>query len=160
MLLLELEGDLRDAVVERWKNGNVVPLPLTGHAAFDELNARTGLHRAEVLPSLSTAIMHLSNLANPRVAREAYAAVEGVRRASFDDFLGDGPDIVATNPDGAWYVAMRNAWGDCPSGCIHSESFFFIVERGHLERVTTKDAENISQFRTIIPTPERTRWFP
>ena len=160
VLILELEGDLRDAVVERWKNGNVVPLPLTGHAALDELNARTGLHRAEVLPSLSTAIMHLGNLANLRVAREAYAAVEGIRHASFDDILGDGPDIVAANPDGAWYVAMRNAWGDCPSGCIHSETFFFIVERGHLEQVTTRDAENIPQFRAIIPTPERTRWFP
>lgn len=160
VLLLELEGDLQDAVVERWKNGNVVPLPLTGHATFDELNARAGLHRAEVLPSLSTVIMHVGNLANLRVAREAYAATEGVRRTSFDEILGDGPDIVAANSGGAWYVALRNAWGDCPSGCIHSESFFFIVDRGRLEQVTPRDAENIPQFRTIIPTLEQTRWFP
>ena len=160
VLLLELEGDLLDAVVERWTNGNVVPLPRTGHMAFDELNARIGLHGAEVLPSLSIAIMHVSNLANLRVARGAYAAVEGIRHASFDEILGDGPDIVAANPDGSWYVAMRDAWGDCPSGCIHSEAFFFIVERGHLEQVTTRDAENIPQFRAIIPTLERTRWFP
>ncbi len=150
VLLLELEGDLLDAVVERWKDGNVGSLPRTGHAAFDELIARTGLHRADVLPSLSTVIMHVSNLANLRVAREAYAATEGVRHASLDERLGDGPDIVATNPDGAWYVAMRNAWGDCPSGCIHSETFFFIVKRGHLERVERSDAENIPQFRTVI----------
>ena len=128
--------------------------------AFDELNARIGLHRAEVLPSLSIAIMHISNFANLRVAREAYAAVEGVGRASFDEILGDGPDIVAANPGGVWYVAMRDAWGDCPSGCIHSETFFFFVEHGRLEQVESRDAENIPQFRSIIPTPERTSWFP
>ena len=34
VLLLELEGDLLDAVVERWTNGDVVPLPRTDHAGL------------------------------------------------------------------------------------------------------------------------------
>lgn len=160
VLVLDLEGDLLDAVIERWQNGNAGSLPLTGHAAFDELNTRTGLHRADVLPSLSTVIMHVSNLANLRVAREAYAATEGVRRASFDESLGDGPDIVAASSGGAWYVAMRNAWGDCPSGCIHSEAFFFIVNRGHLEQVGGEEARSIPQFRAIFPAQDRRIWFP
>ena len=160
VLLLEMEGDLLGAVVERWKNGNVGSLPRTGHAAFDELNARTGLHEADVLPSLSTVILHVSNLANLRVAREAYAATEGVRRASFDEFLGDGPDIVAANAGGAWYVAMRDAWGDCPSGCIHSQTFFFIVKRGHVEQLERNDADSVPQFRTVIRALEQKSWFP
>ena len=160
VLLLELEGDLLDAVIEHWKNGNVGPLPRIGHAAFDELNARIGLRKAEALPAFSTVIMSFGKLANLRAAREAYAAMEGVRRASFDESLGDGPDIVAVNPGGTWYVAMRNAWGDCPSGCIDSETFFFIVKRGQIKQVERREAENIPRFRALIPALEEKIWFP
>ena len=104
--------------------------------------------------------MHVGKLANLHAVRAVYAAMDGVRHASFDESSGDGPDIVAASIGGTWYVAMRDAWGDCPSGCTHSETFFFIVKGEWPEQVERKEARNMSQFRTIIPAPERTIWFP
>ena len=31
---------------------------------------------------------------------------------------------------GRWYFVFRRAWGDCPSGCIDQELFFFTVVDG------------------------------
>ena len=45
-LILHLERDLPDAVSERWNSGNPDPLPRSGHATFDELSFRIGLHNA------------------------------------------------------------------------------------------------------------------
>ncbi len=155
VLLLDLEGDLLDTVVVRWENGSITPLPRIGHAAFDELNAEAGLHKADVLPALSTVIMSLGPCVNLRVARKAYTAVKGVRRASFDESPGDGPDIVAANPGGTWHVAMRHAWGDCPSGCTQSETFLFVVRRGSPEQVPPEEAGNNPQWRVLIQTLEQ-----
>ena len=153
-LILHLEGDLLDAVLERWQNGKGEPLTLTGHAAFDELNARTGLHEARAYPLSSMVIASFGRLANMRAAREAYAAIDGVRHVELDWFVGDGPDILAAHDGGTWHVAMRNAWGDCPSGCLHEELFYFIVEAGHLEQVEESEARNIRQFRELLAAPE------
>ena len=153
-LILHLEGDLLDAVVERWQNGNGGPLPRTGHATFDELNARVGLHGAKDYPRSSMVIVSFSRLANMRAAHEAYAAINGVRHVEFDWFAGDGPDILAAHDGGTWHVSMRNAWGDCPSGCMHEETVYFIVRPGHLEQVEESEARNIRQFRALLPAPE------
>jgi hypothetical protein len=32
--------------------------------------------------------------------------------------------------DGAWYLIFRDASGDCPSGCIDEQFFFFTVSAG------------------------------
>ncbi len=152
--ILHLEGDLLDAVIERWQNGTGEPLPRTGHAAFDELNAGIGLHRAKAYPRSSMVIVSCSKLVNMRAAREAYAAIDGVRDVELDWFLGDGPDILAAKDGDTWHVAMRNAWGDCPSGCMHEETFYFIVRSGHLEQVEGNEARNIRQFRELLPAPE------
>ena len=160
VLLLKLEGDLLDAVVGRWKNSTAGVLPRTGHAAFDALNTKLGLHKAKVLPSFATVIMYLSGFANLRAVREAYAAIDGIRRASFDESLGDGSDIVAANLGGTWYIVMRNAWGDCPSGCMNSETSFFIVKREHIARMEREKAEDIPQFWAVIPALRRENWFP
>lgn len=153
-LILHLEGDLLDTVMERWQNGNSEPLPRTGHAAFDEFNARIDLHGAEAYPRFSMVIVSFSKLANMRAAQVAYAAIDGVRHAELDWFAGDGPDILATNDGGTWHVAMRNAWGDCPSGCMHEETSYFIVSTGHLEQLEEKEARNVRQFRELLPALE------
>lgn len=153
-LILDLEGDLLDAVMERWQNGNGEPLPRTGHAAFDELNARIGLHGAKAYPHSAMVIVSFGKLANMRAAQQAYAAINGVRHVELDWFAGDGPDILAANDGETWHVAMRDAWGDCPSGCMHEETFYFIVRSGHLEQVEENEARNIRQFRELLPALE------
>ncbi len=153
VLLLELEGDLLDVVMDRWQDGRVASLPRTGHAAFDELGARVGLDRVDTSPGSSMVIVSVSDHANMRAVQEAYAAINGVRHAERDGFLGGGPDILATHDGGAWYVTMRNAWGDCPSGCMFEEAFHFIVSPEHLEQVEASEADGIEPFRNLLAAP-------
>ena len=62
----------------------------------------------------------------------ARAAASGVLVA-----LGDGSDIEAAWVDGAWYLVFREAWGDCPSGCLYWALHYFIEREGEVERHRT-----------------------
>lgn len=148
-LLLTVEGGLLDAIAQRW-NGTGGE-PLTGFEDFDELNSRLGLHTWESMPLFAVLIMHFSENANLLVARQAYLAIDGVVGAEFDTYLGDGPDIAATKASGRWFVMMRKAWGDCPSGCLHSETSFFVVNHTHVEQVDRARAEGMVEFRRAAP---------
>lgn len=155
-LLLSVEGGLFDAIAQRWNGTGGVPL--TGFEEFDELNSRLGLHRWESMPLLASVVMNFSERANLHAARQAYLALDGVVDAELDAYLGDGPDIAATNASGRWFVMMRKAWGDCPSGCLHSQTSFFVVSHGHVERVDRKGAEGMVEFRSAVPSREWPRW--
>ena len=64
--------------------------------------------------------------------------------------LGDGPDIDAVKSKGRWYVVARRAWGDCPSGCINEEFFFFIVNGADVERIDRAQAMDRAEFRELV----------
>ena len=49
-----------------------------------------------------------------------------------------------------WYVLARRAWGDCPSGCINDEFFFFIVNGVDVERIDPAQAMGIAEFRELV----------
>ena len=155
-LLLTVEGCLLDAIAQRWNGTDGVRQ--TGFQEFDELNSRLGLHRLESIPLLDSVIMHFSEHANLHAARQAYLAVDGVVSAEFDAYLGDGPDIAATKASGRWFVTMRKAWGDCPSGCLHSETSFFVVNHMRVERVERESAEDMVEFRSAVPHGDWPRW--
>ena len=155
-LLLTVEGALLDAIAQRWNGAGSVPL--TGFREFDELNSRLGLHAWKSLPLFASVIMHFSEHANLPAARQAYLAVDGVVSAEFDAYLGDGPDIAATSASGRWFVMMRKAWGDCPSGCLHSETSFFVVSHAHVELVDRARAEDMVEFQRAVPLGEWPMW--
>lgn len=155
-LLLTVEGDLLDAIAKRWDGASEARL--TGVAEFDELNARLGLHALESMPLIASVIMHFSARANLHAARQAYLAVDGVVGAELDAYLGDGPDIAVTKASGRWFVMMRKAWGDCPSGCLHSETSFFVVDHKQVERVDRQRAEGMAGFRSAVPPGDWPKW--
>ena len=149
-LLLGLEGALRDAVVGAWDDESVSKPPRTGHAAFDSLNERLGLKAVRVFPSLGGAHLRLDERVNVDAALRAYLAIDGVAYAEPDALLGDGPDIEAAKVQGTWYFVFRNAWGDCPAGCIHSELSFFIVANGEVQRIGRAEARGMDPFATLL----------
>ena len=155
-LLLTVEGGLLDAITQRWNGAGSVHL--TGFREFDELNSRLGLHAWKSMPLFASVIMHFSEHANLLAARQAYLAVDGVVSAELDAYLGDGPDIAATSASGRWFVMMRKAWGDCPSGCLHSETSFFIVNNAHVELVDRARAEGMVEFQRAVPLGEWPMW--
>ncbi len=155
-LLLTVEGGLFDAIAQRWNGAGRVPL--TGFEEFDALNSRLGLHAWESMPLLASVVMNFSERANLHAARQAYLALDGVVGAELDAYLEDGPDIAVTSASGRWFVMMRKAWGDCPSGCLHSRTSFFVVNHGHVERVDGNRAEGMEEFRSAVPSREWPRW--
>ena len=155
-LLLVVEGGLLNAIARRWNGAGDVPL--TGFEEFDELNSTLGLQTWESMPLFAAVTMHFSESANLVAARQAYLAVDGVVSAEFDEYLGDGPDIAATSASGRWFVIMRKAWGDCPSGCLNSEASFFVVSHTHVDRVDRARAEGMTEFRGAVPPAEWPKW--
>ncbi len=148
-ILLRIEGSLRDGIAEGWAGmgaGSVFP---TGNAEFDDLSAGLGVQTTEFWPALDTIVLHFAELADPRAAMEAYLAIAGVADAELDRLLTDGSDIALSTRDGFWNVVMRNAWGDCPAGCMHDERHFFTVTNGHVDRLDEEAALDMPEFRFL-----------
>lgn len=149
-LLLGLEPSLSEAVASLLE-GQTEPVALrTGNAAFDTLNERLGLTAVDVLSRFETVIFYFNEHLNVPAAAAAYAAMEGVEYAERNGYLGDGSDIDAVKSEGIWYVVARRAWGDCPSGCINEELFFFIVHAADVERLDREQAMGIAEFRELV----------
>lgn len=112
----------------------------TGYVEFDDLNTRLGLSDMRVFLHVGAALLEFSKYVHLEAAARAYLEIPGVRFAHPDAQLGDGPDIEVVRVQETWYVIVRKAWGDCPSGCLHEELFFFIVENDVARRVEAAEA--------------------
>ena len=74
----------------------------------------------------------------------AYFTIDGVDYARPEWMVGGSPDVDAAKVQGTWHFVFRNAWGDCPAGCIYSELSFFIIANGevHADRASAEARSN------------------
>ena len=149
-LLVGLEPTLFEDVAELLDDQTGPVLLRTGRAEFDTLNQRLGLTAVDLFPSTGTAIFYFNEYLNVPAAAAAYATTEGIEYAEPNAYLGDGPDIDAVKSQRRWYVVARHAWGDCPSGCISEELFFFIVNAADVERIDAAQAMGVAEFRELV----------
>lgn len=105
----------------------------TGIVALDEANGRLGLRGVRVL-SGHTFALEFDRTINVARAAAVYEALEGVEWAERDGVAGDGPNVEMGQHRGAWYVVFREAWGDCPAGCI-DQRLWFVTVRGERVRL-------------------------
>ena len=154
-IILGLEGELRDIVIGTWNDENALAPPPTGHAAFDDLNAKLGLSAAETLRHGGFAFLDVDERVDVMEAAYWYSTIDGVDYARPDWAVGDGPDIDAAWVQGTWHVVFRNAWGDCPSGCIYRELSFFTVTDARVARVEPAEARAMEPFASLLAD---TRW--
>ena len=148
-IILGLEGELRDIVVDTWTDENAPPPP-TGHAAFDALNAKLGLRAAETLRYGGYAFLDVDERVDVIEATFAYFLIDGVDYARPEWAVGGSPDVAAAKVRDTWHFVFRNAWGDCPAGCIHSELSFFTVADSEAERINPTEARAIDPFATLL----------
>ena len=149
-LILKLEPDLFSAVHVLLPETGQVALH-TGHEDFDALNARLGLSAVELFPFVGNeCIFYFDEPLNVGEAIRAYSMLEGIEYAEANNFLGDGTDIDAVKSQGTWHVAVRRAWGDCPSGCIFHEIVFFTVKDSDVERIERAQAMDMIQFVDLL----------
>ena len=127
------------------------PVPFhTGHEPFDTLNAESGLAAVRLFSIIPLAVFHFNKLVHPFISRIQYSSIEGVEYAELDSPAGDGPDVEVFESQGIWYAVFESAWGDCPSGCIHRELFFFIVEEDEVERIDPVQAMDMPVFEDLV----------
>ena len=139
MLILGLEPPLLRQVQAMFDHAGEVATLRTGAPELDALNVRLGLRGARSMGSLGV-IYCFGPYLNVVTAAAAYSRLSGVSYAEPDTRLGDGPDIEAVRVDGDWYLVLRNAWGDCPAGCINEQFFFFVVTGGQVRRTDDEAA--------------------
>ena len=126
-LLMKLEPELYDVVAGILEDGGE-PVPLdTGFQQFDELNGRLGLSIVDLFDIGNLALLCFDEHVNVEVAMVRYTIAVGVTYAEPNSMVGDGPDIEVRKDENEWSVNFIDAWGDCPAGCIHRETFSFIV---------------------------------
>jgi len=149
-IILGLEGELRDIVIDTWTDENASAPPPTGHAAFDALNAKLGLRAAETLRYGGFAFLDVDERVDVIEATFAYFLIDGVDYARPEWAVGGGPDVDAAKVGDTWHFVFRNAWGDCPAGCIHSELSFYTVAEGEAERIEPAEARAVDPLATLL----------
>ncbi len=152
-LILNLEPSLFKAISLGLPEEEGASAPFcTGHPEFDALNAAVGLRGVEIFPLEYVRAMEIRFDPRERVysAGASYEKIEGVIYARPVSVLGDSSDIEMLWSDGKWYAVFRRAWGDCPSGCIFSELYFFVEHEGKVERIDLGRAAGIEEFAEIL----------
>jgi hypothetical protein len=95
--------------------------------AWDDLNQTYGLVRTDVgsitLPS-HMAVLYFGGRLHPRRLADLYKALPGAN-AEPNGISGDGSNIYPRKNGAAMTYLFRLAWGDCLSGCISNEYWYF-----------------------------------
>jgi len=98
--------------------------------AWDELNEQYQLIDMDTIPIGHGGAVLLSFMGrlNPWRLAELYSVLPGVWSTSPNFIRGDWSNVYARRTqDGITYL-FRQGWGDCPSGCIYSEYWYFKFE--------------------------------
>lgn len=111
-----------DSTVQQIRNGQ--------YHAWDSLNQQYQVTKIDtiVFDWLGIALLSFEGRLHPYRLAEVYAVLPGVWAASPNGIRGDYPNIYARQTGSGLTYLFRDAWGDCPSGCIYSEYWHFIFE--------------------------------
>lgn len=115
-----------DAGWEMWKEG--------GYNAWDSLNAVYGVDSIKVTTHYPDFFKYVSVFFpdRPNVERliEAYRDLPETEYIQGDILCCDWPILLMWRDDEIAHYFFRNAWGDCPSGCIYEEYDYVAVISG------------------------------
>ena len=148
MLILGLEAPLLQRAQSMFDAAGRVVTLRTGDRELDTLNVRLGLRGAKLLEPLGVVFCFGPEL-NVVAAAAAYSRLDGVSYAEPDAHVRDGPDIAVARVNGDWYLVFRNAWGDCPAGCINQQFYSLVVSGGQVRRAEQADY-GATRFRRLM----------
>ena len=100
------------------------------YRAWDELNKKYGVTKinTSAVTRSGYAELYFKGRWHPRRLGEQYAVLSGVTYAGPNHIYGDWPNVYARQTAEGLTYLFRAAWGDCLSGCIFSEYWYFIFE--------------------------------
>jgi len=155
---VNLEPELMNRLVDLWNEGEVSGSFVTGAPDFDLLNAVVGLCDIYPLRSIDWVFLYLDSTVNGWVAANLYESAAGVLDSFSGSFKLDNPVVEAVKQSDTWFVVFRDAWGDCPSGCLKEELFFYAVTDGEVTEVHRADAFADPAFQQVLARlPHRNR---
>jgi len=152
-VILGVESPLKEAVQNAVASQPGTTGIVTGQAAFDALNAQLGGVRGldtSLLEKYGDILLCLDEHVNVRAASAAYSELEGIRNAAPNQLGGDGPDIDALRDGDTWYIVFRDAWGDCPAGCMDEELMYFTVTGDTVIAVEASQAAADPNFASLV----------
>jgi hypothetical protein len=122
-LLLTFDAATADAVAKGTYHG------------WDTLNRALGVESTEIVTAFPDFVVRLrfSPEVNVCALVPVYFNLPGLAappRLNRRD--GDGPNIYAGLTDDGLTYLVEEAWGDCPSGCLHSDDWFFESVNGKI----------------------------
>lgn len=122
-LLLTFDAATADAVAKGTYHG------------WDALNGALGVKSTEIVTAFPDFVVRLRFAPEVNVCAlvPVYFNLPGLAappRLSRRD--GDGPNIYAGPTDDGFTYLVEEAWGDCPSGCLHSDDWFFESVNGEI----------------------------
>lgn len=124
-----------------------------GYRRLDSLNRQFGLDSMKQyeMHFREYFSLYFSARYNPVRLVEIYLTVDGIFEVFPDGFAGDSPELYIY-PDGDEFkYFFRNAWGDCPAGCIISDIYYVISKQGQFEFVGSWSNQD-------DPDPPRPAW--
>ena len=150
-LILHSDPSLGGRIVRGLGERGVLAPFCTSHAGFDALNRAVGLRAIATFRHLPDMfVMEFdSDFDVPGVAAR-YESLDGMITASPDVPTGDGPGIQVSRSNGEWFLVFRQAWGDCPSGCMYSELHFFVADECRVARIHYEKAARMEEFSDIL----------
>lgn len=98
--------------------------------AWDELNKKYQVFTKDTtsVERYGYAILYFKDRLHPCRLAELYAVLPGVRHTGPNRLDGDWPNVYPRQTGNGITYLFRDAWGDCPSGCIHNEYWYFVFE--------------------------------
>jgi hypothetical protein len=111
---------LNDSAHEAYENGD--------YTAWDYLNERLFLEkiREPLHPEwLKMYKLTFKSNLNPNILKSYYDTLPGVLSTYTNGYIGDWPCTYPWILNDTLTFLVRDAWEDCPSGCINSHFFYF-----------------------------------
>jgi hypothetical protein len=138
---------LSKAGVEKWES-----------AAFPELEALLDQYSGtvsdfRVLEYNGTGAMKIlfAEPLNPQPLYPVFAALSGIEYAGQEGYIGDGDRAFLVRGTGLYI--FRHGYGDCPSGCINQDLYYFTVEDNEVTQLDLEEAQALSGF-SLNPSPD------
>jgi len=108
----------------------VVKIRQGEYHAWDELNEQYGIESIDtsMIFVMGFVRLNFTGRLHPRRLQELYAVLPGIWSVSPNGIIGDGSNVYARETTSGMTYLFRNGWGDCPSGCIENEFWYFSCE--------------------------------
>jgi len=116
------------------------------YADWDHLNLKFGVSEVDTtLLRFGTVVLKSDQLLNPLRMVDAYIQLPGVASVEPSGRIGDGSNIYIRDSGDSLTYLFREAWGDCPAGCIYSKFLYISLSGGIATLVGTWDPEETEE---------------